>query len=113
MSGTLNRAHSISNRRICAEEVYVSLLQLVVRNDIFDGRIAEVPYGEYLWRCRVGRNGAQVLSEREDRPIIRDSTEISVFCVVERACGGETAPNDNVLSGLIARCRTLCQGSAG
>ena len=84
-------------------------MQLVVGNDVLDRGVAEVPNGEHLSGGSSGCNGAQVLREGEDGPIVRDRAEVRVFGVVERSVVSEVGANDCVYSRLVGGTGTLCR----
>ena len=59
-------------------------------------------------RRPAGGDGAEVVREREDGPVVGDGAEVGVFGVRERAVVDELRADDDVLSGLVGQAVGLC-----
>ena len=79
----------------------------VVRSDVLDGGVADVPDDEDDWGSGSRADGAEIVGEAEDGPVVIDRAEVSVGGVGESTVADELLANDRILASLPCRTRSL------
>ena len=95
-------AHCIPDAREARPEVRAAVLDGVVDDDVLHDGVADVPDGVDDGVGR-GRDGAEVVREGEDGPVVGDGAEGGVLGVRERAVVDELCPDKDVLASLVRR----------
>ena len=100
-------AYHVIDGAECTPCVERTVLEDVARGCVLDGGVADVPDDEDDWGGGCRADGAQVVGEAEDGPVVIDRAEVGVGGVGEGTVADELLADDRVLASLPCRTHSL------